>query len=151
MPISLSKRLRIYARDGYRCQDCGFQTTRERVLELIEQARENYGRFPRAELLTLDHIVPLARGGSNDERNLQTLCSPCNQRKGCKVPAGKGAVKKKPPPNDEYRRLGERPVAFSTLGYMARIEGARHQPGCDPIFGCVGHCLVKMLGHPQAA
>lgn len=30
----------------------------------------------------IDHIQPLARGGSNDAANLQPLCPPCNQRKG---------------------------------------------------------------------
>jgi 5-methylcytosine-specific restriction endonuclease McrA len=34
----------------------------------------------------VDHIVPLARGGSNDRRNLQYLCAPCNLAKGAKDP-----------------------------------------------------------------
>jgi len=34
----------------------------------------------------LDHIVPLARGGSNDRRNLQLLCAPCNISKRDKDP-----------------------------------------------------------------
>ena len=34
----------------------------------------------------IDHIVPLARGGSNDRTNLQYLCAFCNKSKGAKDP-----------------------------------------------------------------
>lgn len=34
----------------------------------------------------VDHIVALAKGGSNDRRNLQLLCSPCNGKKSAKDP-----------------------------------------------------------------
>lgn len=34
----------------------------------------------------IDHIVPIARGGANDRKNLQLLCSPCNHRKWAKMP-----------------------------------------------------------------
>lgn len=151
MGISLDKRLRVYARDGYRCVECGFQTSRERTIELIGRARLDHGRFPRPELLTIDHVVPRSRGGSNDEDNLQTLCAPCNTLKGDKLP--EGCVSRPRPSKAKPKKdvpLGERPVVmFAKLGYLARFEGARHEPGCDPMFGCVGHCVVRLLaGYP---
>lgn len=50
---------RILERDNYRCQHCG------RV----------------GGNLQVDHIIPLEQGGSNDDINLQVLCSECHQQK----------------------------------------------------------------------
>jgi hypothetical protein len=36
----------------------------------------------REEPLHIDHIIPLARGGTNDALNLEVLCKTCNLRKG---------------------------------------------------------------------
>ncbi|MDJ0553622.1 MAG: HNH endonuclease [Microcoleaceae cyanobacterium MO_207.B10] len=59
--IPLSVKKYVFERDLYHCQSCG-QTSKE-----IE--------------LTIDHIIPLARSGSNEISNLQTLCRSCNQKK----------------------------------------------------------------------
>lgn len=34
---------------------------------------------------TLDHVVPLSRGGSHDDTNVRLCCSTCNSRKGDKI------------------------------------------------------------------
>ena len=59
--IPQSVREYVYKRDKYQCQSCG----------------ENHTETQ----LTIDHIIPLARGGANDISNLQTLCFTCNRQK----------------------------------------------------------------------
>lgn len=56
-------RERVYRKAGGRCVYCG--STKE---------------------LQIDHIIPVSRGGSSDEANLQLLCGPCNRRKGARFP-----------------------------------------------------------------
>lgn len=63
--ISARKRLNVYERDGYACVTCG--------------THEN---------LTIDHIHPVSKGGTNDMDNLQTMCHSCNARKGAKIVEG---------------------------------------------------------------
>jgi hypothetical protein len=58
-PIPDDVKMFVWQRDGGRCVKCG--------------SKEN---------LEFDHIVPLSKGGSNTERNLQLLCERCNRSKG---------------------------------------------------------------------
>jgi len=60
----------LFARDQYKCQYCGRHVT----------------EFKPREALTRDHLIPLSRGGTNDWTNVITACSPCNTRKGNRLP-----------------------------------------------------------------
>ena len=59
IPASVKKY--VLQRDNYQCQSCG--------------------KNKQQTSLNIDHITPLATGGSNDISNLQVLCSKCNQKK----------------------------------------------------------------------
>lgn len=67
----LSRRFRVFKRDGYRCQMCGRDSASGAKLEV-------------------DHKSPRSRGGSNDLSNLWTLCFDCNRGKGAKLLVGGG-------------------------------------------------------------
>lgn len=60
--ISKKKRLEVFERDHWACNVCG--------------SRSN---------LTVDHILPVSKGGGKELSNLQVLCGTCNELKGDKV------------------------------------------------------------------
>lgn len=53
------------------------------IEEILKQQRGRcaYCAIKLGKGYCVDHIVALARGGSNDRRNLQLLCRPCNTKK----------------------------------------------------------------------
>lgn len=61
----------LFARDNYSCQYCG----------------RHRGELRGRQFLTRDHILPISRGGGNTWDNVVTSCSPCNNRKGNRLPA----------------------------------------------------------------
>ena len=61
LPINSSLRKLIFERDFYRCINCGTHKS-----------------------ISIDHIVPVSKGGGNEIKNLQTLCTTCNSSKGNK-------------------------------------------------------------------
>ena len=57
-------RKNVQIRDNHTCQYCGAK-----------------------EKLTLDHVIPISKGGPSSWENVVTACSPCNSKKGNKTPA----------------------------------------------------------------
>jgi 5-methylcytosine-specific restriction endonuclease McrA len=76
-PLKRSICLRIFNRDGRRCRLCG---------AAIHRLGRNCSPFRPTEG-AIDHKFPRARGGQNDESNLQLLCVTCNASKGAKYGA----------------------------------------------------------------
>lgn len=62
-PVTGKVRVETFTRCGNVCLHCG-----------------------ATEDLTIDHIVPRVRGGTNDPENLQVLCRSCNSKKGDRMP-----------------------------------------------------------------
>ena len=61
-------RLKVYEADGYRCHLCG------RMTDKTKQA-------PHPKAPTIDHIIPLAVGGTHEPLNCRTAHFECNSRK----------------------------------------------------------------------
>jgi cold shock protein len=75
-----------------------FYRTRKRRL-LMKDQHCRCGKILTMETASIDHILPLTLGGSNEDDNLQILCKPCNQAKGeelVKIPMDLDAYKKLP-------------------------------------------------------
>ena len=72
-------RQNVFKRDGFECQYCGTRND-----------------------LTLDHIVPKAKGGKSTWMNLITACKECNARKGDYTPEEIGFSLKNSPYKPSY-------------------------------------------------
>ncbi len=66
IPIPPEVKKYVFDRNGYQCQSC----------HLIDLSGKK---------LQIDHIIPKAKGGTNDISNLQTLCAKCNREKSAKI------------------------------------------------------------------
>lgn len=84
---SLSKKTRfeVFKRDHFTCQYCG--------------------RMAPDVILEVDHIKPVAEGGTNDMMNLVTSCKDCNQGKGKRRLSDSTELKKQ---QAEMKDLAER-------------------------------------------
>ena len=85
-------RFNVFLRDGFACVYCG-----------------------AGEDLTFDHLIPRSKGGTTKWDNIVTACSPCNLRKGGRMPKHAGMMPAHPP---------RRPSSFEL-----QAQGRRFPPG----------------------
>jgi 5-methylcytosine-specific restriction endonuclease McrA len=99
----------LFARDSYSCQYCG------------RHRSELRGR----QFLTRDHILPMSRGGDNSWKNVVTSCSPCNSRKGNRLPTEVGMRLLTEPREPDHVRLvwAVRKVTPAQAKYVGMFYG----------------------------
>ena len=69
-PVTVEEGVRILDRDSYRCQYCGL---------------DGMASFDNALNMSVDFVVPRARKGKKDPKNLVACCRACNMIKGRRV------------------------------------------------------------------
>ena len=69
-PTTLKESLAILERDDYRCQYCGL---------------DGRASFENALVMRVDFVVPRAKKGKKEPKNLVACCSPCNTIKGTRL------------------------------------------------------------------
>lgn len=81
-PFFSHRRLMVFAHKGTVCVTCGLEGT------FIGKGSNGSGQIHydiyAADLtpLTVDHILPVSKGGGNELENLQPMCYLCNNKKG---------------------------------------------------------------------
>ena len=76
VPYEYINVMKVFARDGWKCQICGKKTPKDR-------RGTKYSNAPE-----LDHRVPLSKGGGHLYSNVQCACKACNNKKGAGSEAG---------------------------------------------------------------
>lgn len=101
------------------------RTRQDARRNLFEAIRERDGRAcvycGHTKYLTLDHLLPVSRGGDNNELNLAIACRPCNSKKRDRTPEEAGMVFANPQAAERWRRHkesgGEKRMPAEHAGY----------------------------------
>ena len=121
---STGKRLRfsVFARDNFTCRYCGRQSDK---VELV-----------------IDHLIPVSKGGTNDQENLITACVECNQGKADRI------IEQSAPTEEDRLRmaqeLNEQRHAAARAAEIAKAIQSRRQEMVNVWCGLTGNgCMDR--------
>jgi hypothetical protein len=109
--VTFSRR-NIFKRDKYTCQYCGVQ--------------------PGPEELTIDHVVPRARGGISSWTNCVLACIPCNKEKADKLLGKSGLRLKKVPRKPSWKVLAQAHPNKRRESWKQFLSRAYWEVGLEP-------------------
>lgn len=108
-PLSKKIRFEVFKRDHFTCQYCG--------------------RMAPDVILEVDHIKPVAEGGTNDMINLITSCRDCNRGKGKRKLADNTELKKQQEELDKLATMREQTEMMMKWKYEL-MEAVENQVEC---------------------
>jgi 5-methylcytosine-specific restriction endonuclease McrA len=97
-------RRNVFKRDKYTCQYCGAQ--------------------PGPAELTIDHVLPKAKGGKSEWTNCVLACLRCNAKKADRTPQGAKMVLKKQPKKPNWVALSQLPKGGRKISWEQFISKA---------------------------
>ena len=121
--IGAKLRFEVFKRDSFRCQYCG--------------------RSAPQVLLHVDHIEPVAEGGTNDITNLVTACSECNLGKGAGRLSDDAAIRKE---KQQLDLLNERREQLEMMMRWRKEVSALN----DQTVSYVTSCFAEKTGYAVA-
>jgi hypothetical protein len=125
--ISKSVRFEILRRDNFACRYCGTPA-------------------PKAEL-HIDHVVPVALGGTNDPSNLTAACTDCNAGKSDLAPPGEIVRQVRRDEADHLRARGMPVVACIYCSIPQLVEPEDDTP--DHLRDCIDCNEVIVYSYEQ--
>ncbi|MCB0408032.1 MAG: HNH endonuclease [Bdellovibrionales bacterium] len=108
--VKLSRQ-NLFIRDNHTCQYCG-------------------ERFPE-KLLTIDHVLPVSKGGQHVWTNVVAACGPCNNKKGdlsteqADMPLRKKPIQPKWLPSKEFSYTHHKTCPRTWEPYLVHVRKSR--------------------------
>lgn len=94
-------KIRTFVNHGTICKCCGIHASffaveinKNDVLQSIILNLYAIDENGKEVLMNMDHKLPRFHGGADSLENMQTMCQPCNVKKGCKLILSDGGISK---------------------------------------------------------